>query len=72
MGNGGQCGLESRDSYLSSILNTLIYVPTEHPWWNPLAARCFGQSTADFRLLPSHERIPRQPPRTNLGLSIFD
>ena len=38
MANGGQCGVDSHDSYLSSLLSTLIYVPTEHHWWNPVCA----------------------------------
>ena len=62
-GKGGQCGLESHDSYLSSILSTLIYVPTEHHWANPLAPWSFGFHTSSLSLLPSHVRIPEQPPR---------
>ncbi|HMD86954.1 MAG TPA: hypothetical protein VKO18_19875 [Terriglobia bacterium] len=63
MANGGQCGLESPDRYLSSLLSTLIYVPTEHPWSNPLAPWSFGHNPSDLNLLPSHVRIPEQPPR---------
>jgi hypothetical protein len=63
MANGGQCGLESHDSYLASLLSTLIYVPTEHPWSNPPATWSLGRDTADLSLLPSHARIPEQPPR---------
>jgi hypothetical protein len=66
MGKGEQCGWQSHDSYLSSILSTLIYVPTEHPWWNPLAAWSFGRDASDLSLLPSHVRIPEHPPRTTL------
>jgi hypothetical protein len=66
MVNGGKCGLESHDSYLSSILSTLIYVPTEHPWSKPLAPWSFGRYIADLSLLPSHARIPEQPPRPTL------
>jgi hypothetical protein len=66
MGKGGQCRLESHDSYLSSLLSTLIYVPTEHPWWKPLALWSFGHDTSDLSLLPPHVRIPEQPPRATL------
>jgi hypothetical protein len=66
MVNGGKCGLESHDSYLSSILSTLIYVPTEHPWLNPIAPWSFGHNITDLSLLPSHARIPEQPPRPTL------
>lgn len=66
MANGGQCGLESPDSYLSSLLSSLIYVPTEHPWANPLAPRSCGHETSSLNLLPSHARIPEQPPRATL------
>ena len=65
-GKGGQCGMESHDSYLSSILSTLIYVPTEHLWWNPLAPWSFGRDASDISLLPPHTRIPEQPPRATL------
>jgi hypothetical protein len=66
MGNGGRCGLGSQDSYLASLLSTLIYVPTEHPWSNPLASGSFGRDTSNSNLLPSHARIPKQPPRSTL------
>jgi hypothetical protein len=66
MGNGGQCGLGSYDSYLSSILSTLIYVPTEHPWSNPLTPWSCGYESLELNLLPSHVRIPEQPPRVTL------
>ncbi|MGA2984836.1 MAG: hypothetical protein ABSG32_13565 [Terriglobia bacterium] len=66
MANGGQCGLGSHDSYLSSLLSNLIYEPTEHPWLNPPATWKFGHDTPDLSLLPSHVRIPEQPPRASL------
>ena len=66
MGKGGQCGLNPQDGYLSSILSTLIYVPTEHPWLNPLTPRSCGYETSELSLLPSHMRIPEQPPRATL------
>lgn len=66
MGKSGQCGLESHDSYLSSILSTLIYVPSEQHWASPLAPLSFGHETSDSNLLPSHRRIPEQPPRPTL------
>ena len=66
MGKSGHCGLESHDSYLSSILSTLIYVPTEHHWLNTLMPTIWGYATSDLSLLPSHVRIPEQPPRATL------
>jgi hypothetical protein len=66
MANGGRCGVESPESFLSSLLSTLIYVPTEHPWTNPLAPWSFGRDTLDSSLLPSHARIPDQPPRATI------
>lgn len=61
--NGGQCGVESPDAYLAALLSTLTYVPTEHPWWNPLAFWTWAYSITGLDLLPSHARIPEQPPR---------
>src|ERR1019366_973975 len=63
MANGGQCGLGSHDSFLVSLLNTLIYVPTEHPMGKPDAPWGFDRVTPAFHPLPSHARIPEQPPR---------
>ena|ERR1022692_589251 len=66
MGNGGRCGIGSQESYLSSVLNTLAYMPTEHRWPNPLAPWSVGQIVSDISILPAHARIPEQPPRTTL------
>jgi hypothetical protein len=66
MGKGSQCGWDSHDNYLNSLLSNLIYEPTEHPWWNPLAAWSCGHHASDLSVLPSHARIPEQPPRTTL------
>lgn len=66
MGKGGHCGLESHDAYVNSVLGSLIYVPTEHPWSNPLTSRNFADGTLDLSVLPSHARIPEQPPRIAL------
>jgi len=66
MANGGQCGWESHDSYWSSLLSTLVYVPAEHAWSNPVAPWSFGHATSDLSLLPSHARIPEHPPRATL------
>ena len=66
MAKGGGCGLVSHDNYLSSLLGTLIYVPTEHPWSIPTAPWSLGHQTSDLNLLPSHVRIPEQPPRATL------
>ena len=41
MGIGGRCGMGSPDSYLSSVLSTLVFVPSEHAWSNPLAPWSF-------------------------------
>ena len=66
MGKGGKCGMDSQDSYLASILSTLIYVPTEHPWSNPFGPWSFSHVTSDLSLLPPHVRIPVPPPRAAL------
>ncbi len=66
MGKGGLCGLNSPDNSLASTLSTLIYVPTEHPWADPLMPSAFEQGTSELNLLPSHVRIPEQPPRATL------
>jgi hypothetical protein len=65
-GKVSQCGLGSHDSYLASLLSSSIYVPTEHPWSNPPATWSFGHDTPELSLLPSHVRIPEQPPRPTL------
>lgn len=65
-GKGGKCGMDSQDNYLASILSTLIYAPTEHPWWNPLAPWSCDHDNSHLSLLPSHVRIPEQPPRATL------
>jgi hypothetical protein len=66
MANGGQCGWVSHDTYLSSVLSTFIYVPTEYPWANPSAPWSYGHDTMDLSLMPSHARIPEQPPRATV------
>lgn len=66
MGNGGRCGIGSQNSYLSSVLSTLVYMSTEHRWSSPPAPWSFGQIVSDISILPSHARIPKQPPRTTL------
>ena len=66
MGTGGQCGVHSPDSYISTMLSTLTYVPTEYPCWNPIAAWSFCHDASDLNLLPSHARVPDQPPRDSL------
>jgi len=66
MANGGQCGVDSHDNYLHSLLSTLLYVPIEHHWTNPLTPSSLGRDTSTFSLLPSHVRIPEQPPRPTL------
>jgi hypothetical protein len=66
MANGGQCGLESPDSYLRSLLNTLIYVPIDHPLYCPLQRWGLGGFTIRLNLLPAHAQAPEQPPRLTL------
>jgi hypothetical protein len=66
MGRGGRCGIGTQDSYLSSVLSTLVYMPTEHPWWNPTSPWSCGSDPLAASPLPSHARIPDQPPRTTL------
>jgi hypothetical protein len=66
MGNGGRCGLGSQDNYVSSALSTLVYLPIEHLWSNPPDPWSFNHNISDINLLPSHARIPEQPPRTTL------
>ena len=60
---GGQCGWQCPDSYLSALLGSLIYMPAEHPWWNSVAVSNTGRDVTIPDLLPSHARIPEQPPR---------
>jgi len=66
LGTGGRCGIQSPASYIATILSTLTYVPTEHPWWNPIAAWSLRDDASGLSLLPSHARIPDQPPRASL------
>jgi len=66
MSKGGSCGMGSHDSTLTSLVNTFIYLPAEHHWSIPLPPRIFGAETSDLNLLPSHVRIPEQPPRATL------
>ena len=63
---GGLCGLNPPDSYLATLLSTLIYMPTEHRWAGPIVPWSFGHEASGLSLLSSHERIPDQPPRTKL------
>jgi len=66
MGKSGRCGLISSDSYLATVLSTMVYVPTENAWGDRLVALGFGGTTSRLSLLPSHARIPDHPPRTRL------
>ena len=63
MGKGGQCGWQAPDTYLSSVLSTLIFLTAGHTWQSPLAASVYGACYISLHLLPSHERIPELPPR---------
>jgi hypothetical protein len=63
MANGGRCGVHPPDNYLASTLNSLVYMPTEHVWWAPAIRATFDCAKARLTLLPSHARIPDQPPR---------
>jgi hypothetical protein len=66
MGRGGQCGVESPDANLASLLSTLIFVPTEHHLSGELNVRAFDAAALRASLLPSHAAPPDQPPRTAL------
>ncbi len=66
MKDGGRCGIGSQDDYLSSALATLNYLPTEYAWANPPAPWRFNHDLPDAIPLPSHARIPDQPPRPTL------
>ena len=66
MARGGQCGLTAPDSNLNAGDSTLIYTPVEYHWTKPPAAWSFGHRSSDLSLLPSHVRIPDQPPRAIL------
>jgi hypothetical protein len=66
MKDGGRCGIGSQDDYLSSALTTLVYIPTQHEWINPPAPWSINRAASDLSPLPSHSRIPDQPPRATL------
>lgn len=61
MGKG--CGLDSPDGFLASLLSVSTYVPAEYHWSDPLQPMIGVHEGADLSLLPSHARIPEQPPR---------
>jgi len=63
MANRGKCGMNSHDSLLNSLLGSLVYVPIEHHWNGPAPSGRFGRKQQEVSLLPSHLRIPEQPPR---------
>ena len=63
LGNGGSCGMESHDNYLAALHSLLAYVATEFLWANPLLPAISGHYTSPLSLLPSHPRVPDQPPR---------
>jgi hypothetical protein len=62
----GQCGIESHDAYLASLLSALTYVPTEHRLPGDLDIGEFDSVSLPLGLLPSHAAPPDQPPRTAL------
>ena len=64
-GKRAECGFHSHNGYLQSILSTLSYEATEYPWWNPLPSSKRGVEASPLSLLPSHARIPDQPPRSS-------
>lgn len=66
MGKGSHCGLGSQDDYLNSLLSMSAYIPTVHHWASPWSPTLFGPDSSVQDLLPSHARIPDQPPRTSL------
>jgi hypothetical protein len=63
MANGGRCGISAPDDYLSSTLGMMIYMPIVHTWSNPVVQSFFDSRNAANQPLPSHARIPDQPPR---------
>ena len=63
MGTSAPCGMQSPDSYISSIVSSLSYLATEHTWRIPIAVWGYCRHAADLSLLPSHARVPDQPPR---------
>jgi hypothetical protein len=72
MGQGHHCGVHSHDEYVSTLLSTLIYVPTEHLWLDPLAPRCLDRGATVLSELRSHVRVPEHPPRASPELPIPD
>jgi len=66
MEKSASCGIGSQVNYLDSTLTTLVYLPTEHRWANPPAPWNLRQEASSTSLLPSHARIPEQPPRMTL------
>jgi hypothetical protein len=66
MTNGGQCGLDSHDNFLNSLLGSLIFVPTEHRLPDVRALWGFSQPASRLNLLPLHARPHDQPPRPTL------
>jgi hypothetical protein len=66
MTNGGQCGLDSHDNFLNSLLGSLIFVPTVHRLPGRQASWGFSHVASRLTLLPSHARPFDQPPRPTL------
>jgi hypothetical protein len=58
--------VESPDAYLASLLNTLIFVSTEHHLSDDLNVAAFDPAASGASLLPSHAAPPDQPPRAAL------
>ena len=55
--------MDSQNTYLSSLLSTLIYFPTEHRWAYALSLWGFDSRASRVSLLPTHAAIPELPPR---------
>ena len=64
MADGG-CGVHAPDTYFISTLAMMIYMPAAHVWRAPAMPSAFDSASARLALLPSHGRIPDQPPRAN-------
>ena len=66
MTHGSPCGVDSHDSVLTSLVNTLTYLPTEHAFGSDLVPRGFNHDATRADLAPSHSRRLDPPPRPTL------
>jgi hypothetical protein len=66
MAHGSPCGLESPDSILTSLVNSLTYLPTEHAFSSDLVPWGFKNDVVRADLSPPHARRLDPPPRPSL------